>query len=59
MVYYGKIDITEEIDVEKKNTWKECIICHCWYISDKEVNSQPSMVFKMVAMFEVVFRMYQ
>lgn len=39
MVYYGKIGITEEIDVEKKNTWKECIICHCWYISDKEVNS--------------------
>lgn len=39
MVYYGKIDITEEIDVEKKNTSKECIICHCWYISDKEVKS--------------------
>ena len=29
MLYFDKIDISEEIDVNKKS--KECHICHNWY----------------------------
>ena len=28
MLYYGKIDISEGADANKKSTSRECIICH-------------------------------
>ena len=35
MLYYGRIDISEEIDINKTSTSKECDICHYWYFLDK------------------------
>ena len=36
MLEYDKIDVSEEIDVNKTNEIKECDICHYWYFLDKE-----------------------
>ena len=33
MLYYGRIDLTEGIDVAKSNNGKECIICPYWYFN--------------------------
>ena len=32
---YNKIDIFEGIDVSKRNTYKDCSICHYWHFLDK------------------------
>ena len=34
MLEYDKIDISEGIDVDKRNLSKECDICHYWYFKD-------------------------
>ena len=34
MLEYDRIDISEEIDVNKTNLSKECDICHYWYFKD-------------------------
>ena len=35
MLEYDRIDISEEIDINKTNASKECDICHYWYFLDK------------------------
>ena len=35
MLYYYKIDISEETDINKTNASKECAICHYWCFLDK------------------------
>ena len=34
MLEYERIDISEGIDVNKTNLWKECGICHYCYFKD-------------------------
>ena len=34
MLESGRIDISEEIDINKTNLSKECDICHYWYFKD-------------------------
>ena len=34
MLQYDRIDIWEEIDINKTNASKECKICHYWYFKD-------------------------
>ena len=41
MLEYGKIDISEGIDINKTNASKECDICHYWYFLDKNFNYKP------------------
>ena len=31
MLEYDRTDVSEEIDVNKRNVLKECNICHHWY----------------------------
>ena len=31
MIYYDRIDVSKEIDVNNTNTSKECDVCHYWY----------------------------
>ena len=38
MLEYERIDISEGIDLNKSDRSKECDICHCWYILDKNFN---------------------
>ena len=35
MLEYGRIDISDGIDINKTNASKECDICHYWYFLDK------------------------
>ena len=49
MLEYGRIDISEGIDVNKTNLSKECNICHYWYFKDIGVLIM-NHIFAMVAM---------
>ena len=33
MLYYDRIDISEEMDPTKNNISKKCIICHYWFFN--------------------------
>ena len=41
MLEYYRIDISEEIDINKINASKECDICHYWYFLDKSFKYEP------------------
>ena len=41
MLEYNKIDISEYIDIDKKNKPKECMLCHYWYFLDKNFSNGP------------------
>ena len=41
MIEYERIDISEEIDVNKTNVSKECEICHYWYFKDIGFKYEP------------------
>ena len=43
MLYYGRIDVTEGIDVNKTRESKECNICHYWYFLNKGFKFQPNV----------------
>ena len=43
MLYYDRIDISEDIDVNKTNNSKECINCRYWYFLYKEFKFQPNV----------------
>ena len=35
MLYYDRIEVSEEIDINKTSASKECDICHYWYFLNK------------------------
>ena len=39
MLDCNRIDISEGIDVNKRNVSKECDICHHWYFLDKKFSA--------------------
>ena len=41
MLYYNRIEVCEEIDINNTSTSKECSICHHWNFLDKEFKFQP------------------
>ena len=41
MLYYDKIDRSEEININKTSASKECDICHYWHFLDKGFKFQP------------------
>ena len=41
MLEYDRIDISEEIDINKTNASKQCDICHYWSFLDKNFNYEP------------------
>ena len=38
---YDRIDISEDIDMNKRRASKECEICHYWYFLDKNFSHEP------------------
>ena len=73
MLKYDKIDISEEIDVNKTNESKECKFCHHWQILNKNFSygqytcvgcydiGQNSMHFKNIAIAHIkksAYRIY-
>ena len=43
MLYYDRIDVSEGVDVNKRNESKECDIYHYWYFLDKGFKFQPNV----------------
>ena len=43
MLQYGRIDISEGIDINKTGASKECIICHYWYFKDIVYKFEPDV----------------
>ena len=43
MLQYDRIGISEEIDIKKTNTSKECKICHYWYFEDIGFKYEPHL----------------
>ena len=43
MLEYDQIDISEGININKKNVSKECDICHYWYFLDKIFYYEPCL----------------
>ena len=43
MLDYGRIDISEGIDVDKTSLSKECDICHYWYFKDIGFKYEPHL----------------
>ena len=41
MLEYGRIDISEGVDVNKTNLSKGCDICHYWYFKDIGFKYEP------------------
>ena len=41
MLEYEKIDISDGIDVNKSEKWKECMLCQYWYFLDKSFSYGP------------------
>ena len=41
MLEYDRIDISEGININKTNAYKECGICHYWYFLDKNFKYEP------------------
>ena len=48
MLYYDRIDIYGEIDVNKTSKSKECDICHCWYFLNKGLSNHMSAIDAMI-----------
>ena len=45
---YDRINISEGIDINKTNAFKDCDICHYRYFLDKTLNMHP--IFAMIVM---------
>ena len=43
MLYFDRIDVSKEIDVNKTTESKECDICHNWYFLNKGLKFQPDI----------------
>ena len=41
MLQYERIDVSEEIEIDKSNKSKECMICHYWYFRDIGYKFEP------------------
>ena len=41
MLEHDRIDISQEIDINKTNTSSECNICHYWYFEDIGFKHEP------------------
>ena len=43
MLYYDRIDVSEGIDINKRNESKKFDICHCWHFLNKGFEFQPNV----------------
>ena len=41
MLYFDGIEVSKDIDVNKRSVSKECTICHYWHFLDKSFEFQP------------------
>ena len=43
MLYFDRIDVSIEIDVNKTTASKECHLCHYWYLLNYSFKFQPNV----------------
>ena len=43
MLYYDRIDVSEEIDINRTSPSKECDVCHNWYFLNYSFKFQPNV----------------
>ena len=43
MVYHDRIEVFEDVNVNKTSESKECNICHCWHFLIKGFKFQPNV----------------
>ena len=43
MLDYDRIDVSEEMDVNKRSASKECDVCHYWYSLNYSFEFQPNV----------------
>ena len=43
MLEYGRVNVSEEIDVNKTNILNGCDICHYWYVKDIGFKYEPNL----------------
>ena len=41
MLQYERINVSEEIDINKSDKSKECMICHYWYFKNIGYKHEP------------------
>ena len=43
MLQYEKISVSEEIDINRSNASKGCMLCHYWYFKDVGFKFEPHL----------------
>ena len=43
MLYFGRIDVSKRLDVNKTSASKECDICQYWYFLNYSFKFQPNV----------------
>ena len=41
MIEYDRVDISEDIDINKTNKSKKCMLCHYWVFLDNNFSYRP------------------
>ena len=57
MLQYERIDISEEIDFDKSDKSKECMICHYWYFKDIGYKYEPYVCNRCHDLLMVVYNL--
>ena len=56
MLQYERIDVSEEIDINKTDASKQCMLCHYWYFKDVRYNFEPHVCSKY---YDVLITAYE
>ena len=56
MLQYERIDVSEEIDINKTDASKQCMLCHYWYFKDVRYKFEPYVCSKY---YDVLITAYE
>ena len=56
MLQYERIDVSEEIDINKTDASKQCMFCHYWYFKDVRYKFEPHVCSKY---YDVLITAYE
>ena len=56
MLQYEIIDVSEEIDINKTDASKQCMLCHYWYFKDVRYKFEPHVCSKY---YDVLITAYE
>ena len=56
MLQYERIDVSEEIDINKTDASEQCMLCHYWYFKDVRYKFEPHVCSKY---YDVLITAYE